>query len=33
MNNTLYINMLVRTRAASLVGSVSVPCRIAPVCR
>lgn len=33
MNNTLYINMLVRTRAANEVGSASVPYRSAPVCR
>jgi|LDZT01.1.fsa_nt_gi hypothetical protein len=33
MNNTLYINMIVRTRAANEVGSASVPFRIAPVRR
>lgn len=33
MNNTLYINMLVRTRTAKEVGSASVPYRSAPVCR
>lgn len=33
MIDTLYINMLVRTRAASEVGSACVPYRSAPVCR
>jgi hypothetical protein len=33
MNKALYINMLVRTRATSEVGSASVPYRSAPVCR
>lgn len=33
MIKTLYITMLVRTRAAFEAGSVCVPCRSAPVCR
>lgn len=33
MNKTLYINMIVRPRAAFEAGSVCVPYRSAPECR